>query len=112
GQPVVLSTYITQGGKVWVCGGGAAYATLVSWNKPNTTAFDYSARDGELVPGRFMYDFAHWREGITTGAGTSFWATKFGGPLSNFGYGNPGWQGPRPWPGSPGRNWPGTPDYS
>jgi hypothetical protein len=99
GQPVVLSTYITQGGKVWVCGGGAAFATLIAWNKANTRTDQYTARDGELIPGRFMYDFAHWQEGVAAGAGSSFWATKFGS--SNFGV------GPRP-----GRGWPGQPDYS
>ncbi len=97
GRPVVLATYITQGGKVWLSGGGAALATLIAWNKPGSTTFEYTARDLELVPGRMMYDFVHWREGIKMAPAAQ--ARKFGS--TTFGV------GPRP-----GRGWPGQPDYS
>ena len=71
GRPVILSTYMTQGygtdgGFVWLCGGGAAFAALIAWNKPNTSPLDYDSREPnpELRPGRMMYDFVHWREGV------------------------------------------------
>ncbi|MBI3539439.1 MAG: hypothetical protein HY076_04120, partial [Candidatus Eisenbacteria bacterium] len=74
------------------------YKHVVWFTDPTSAA--YNTAHGELVPGRFMYDFAHWQEGVITGAGQSFWATKFGAPGS-IGF------GPRP-----GRGWPGQPDYS
>jgi hypothetical protein len=61
GQVSTLSEYTAQGGRVWVMGGGAAYATLIAWGKRNTPADDWTNLDGELVPGRFMYDFPHWQ---------------------------------------------------
>jgi hypothetical protein len=97
GRPVVLSTYISQGGKVWLSGGGAAAASLFPWNRANTSPSIYTARDLELVPGRMMYDFAHWREGITFQS--AFWARRFG--TTSFGVGS-----------RPGRGWAGQPDYS
>ena len=41
----------------------SAFATLVSWNKPNTALVDYTSLepDPELRPGRFMYDLAKWQ---------------------------------------------------
>jgi len=61
-----LAAYVRQGGKVWLCGGGAALATLIDWNKPGTPPNEYTNLEPnpELRPGRFMYDFAHWRVGI------------------------------------------------
>jgi hypothetical protein len=76
GRPVILSTYITQGGLVWLAGGGAAFATLRPWNKTGSSPSNYSARDLELVPGRFMYDFAHWQQGVEMLS--SLQARKFG----------------------------------
>jgi hypothetical protein len=61
GQPSTLSTYLKQGGTLWLMGGGAAMATLNPWNARGTPAYEYSEAAGELVPGRFMYDFPHWR---------------------------------------------------
>lgn len=67
GQSSTLAAYVAQGGKVWLNGGGAAYATLVAWNRRNTRADEFTSADGELVAGRFMYDFAYWRSGIKMG---------------------------------------------
>ena len=64
GQPSTLASYITEGGVVWLFGGGAASATLLPWNKPGTSADEYTATDGELIAGRFMYDFSHWRSAL------------------------------------------------
>src|SRR5262245_15070628 len=102
GRPVILSTYMTQGyltegGFVWLCGGGAAYATLVTWNKLNTSPLDYDSREPnpELRPGRMMYDFVHWREGVQMLPAVN--ARKFG--TTNFGVGT----------NRPGRHWPPNP---
>jgi len=44
-----LSAYIRMGGEVWLAGGGSIAASLLG-------------RGGtSLVPGKFAYDFAHWR---------------------------------------------------
>jgi hypothetical protein len=63
GQPSTISTYMKQGGKVWMFGGGAAYASLVVWQKKNTPPDDWT-NDQELIPGRFMYDFPHWQSSV------------------------------------------------
>lgn len=66
GQPSTISTYLKQGGKAWVFGGGAAYATLAFWQRRNTPVDEFTNADLELVPGRFMYDFAKWQSALTT----------------------------------------------
>ncbi len=65
GHPSTISTYLKQGGKVWLSGGGAAYATLAAWQKRNTPPDEFTNSDLELVPGRFMFDFAHWQSAVT-----------------------------------------------
>ena len=64
GKPSTIATYMKQGGKVWLFGGGAANATLAMWNKGQTRRDEFTNRDGELVPGRFMYDFAGWQAAL------------------------------------------------
>src|SRR5262245_50561708 len=64
GQPSTISTYMKQGGKVWMFGGGAAYSTLIAWGKRNTPSDDWTNQDLELIPGRFMFDFAHWQSSV------------------------------------------------
>lgn len=96
GHPVILSTYMTQGGLVWLAGGGAAFATLKPWNKTATSPSEYTARDGELIPGRMMYDFAHWREGVQILPGGE--AERFD---RAFFFQNPGSNRFRPWPANP-----------
>jgi hypothetical protein len=64
GQPNTVATYLKQGGKVWMFGGGAAYATLIRWGKSNTPADDWTNADNELIPGRVMYDFPHWQSAV------------------------------------------------
>jgi hypothetical protein len=95
GHGSTLKAYVQQGGKLWLCGGGAAYATLIDWNRfsPN----EYTARDGELVPGRMMYDFAHWRQGVQMLLAVQ--ARRFGTTA----YGGGGF------PRSAGRSWPPNP---
>jgi len=66
GYMSTLSAYVAQGGKLWLGGGGAGFATLAAWQKRNTIPDEFTKFDGELVPGRFMYDFAHWRSALTT----------------------------------------------
>ncbi|HET9328161.1 MAG TPA: hypothetical protein VFQ05_15445, partial [Candidatus Eisenbacteria bacterium] len=64
GQSNTLAAYVAQGGKLWLSGGGAAYATLVNWGRRNTPPSDWTNVDQELIPGRFMYDFSHWRSAV------------------------------------------------
>ena len=108
GRPVILSTYMVQGfktagGNVWLAGGGAGFATLVTWNKANTSLNDYDSREPnpELRSGRLMYDFTHWREGVqmlpAVNARRFGSATSTGGTLPGQGTNRPG----RHWPPSP-----------
>jgi hypothetical protein len=76
GRPNTLATYLQQGGRLWLAGGGAAYATLIPWNRPNTPANDFTFDDGELVAGRMLYDFAHLQSAIQISTG--FAARKHG----------------------------------
>ncbi|HKQ56847.1 MAG TPA: hypothetical protein VJY35_03175 [Candidatus Eisenbacteria bacterium] len=98
GQSSPLAAYVQQGGKLWLCGGGSAFATLIAWNRPGTPVNMYSARDLELAPGRFMYDFSHWREAIEMLPAVN--ARKFG--LNSGGSAGVG-------PNRPGRHWPPNP---
>lgn len=60
-----LGTYVQQGGELWFFGGGTASALQRNWEKSGTAADVYSNADGELVPGRLMYDVFGWRSEIT-----------------------------------------------
>lgn len=84
----VLATWVAQGGKLWAMGGGIATCTQKDWEKLSTNSAVFSNADGELVPGRFMYDLARWRSEITVGSTAQ--AQK---ATSGFG------------------NWPGAPSY-
>jgi hypothetical protein len=109
GKPATLSTYMTQGyltdgGMVWLCGGGAAYASLITWNKSGTPPNQYNNLEPnpELRPGRMMYDFAHWRVEIlmnTAGSAQKFGTTTEGIDPNGFGKGT----------NRPGRHWPPNP---
>jgi hypothetical protein len=95
GQQSTLAAYMAGGGKLWLQGGGAAYATLVAWNRRNNPPDEFT--DPELVAGRFMYDFAHWRSGIRVGVAQQAFLNVpqiVGDPTA-----------------APGRGWPGQPDY-
>jgi hypothetical protein len=96
-RPPIPAIYASMGGRMWLAGGGAAIATLIDWNVIGTGLNEYTSRDGELRPGRFMYDFAHWRSSVQMLP--SIQARKFG--TTSFG------AGPRP-----GRGWPGQPNYA
>jgi hypothetical protein len=63
GQPSTISTYLKQGGKLWMMGGGAAYATLRFWNRVPPPD-EFTNADLELISGRFMYDFAKWQSAV------------------------------------------------
>lgn len=66
GRSNPLGTWISQGGQLWMFGGGAASALQANGDK---APFDvYSNADGELIPGRFMYDVFGWRSEITARA--------------------------------------------
>lgn len=105
GNPNTLATYLTQGGSVWLFGGGAARATLQDYVKISGSADVFNARDLELLPGRFMYDFAHWQSEITVNRPAQEEALMWnmfdspGAPAT-------------PNAASPSRGWAGAPDYS
>lgn len=70
GRANSLAAYIKQGGEVWLVGGGCAYATTYPYNKlnndtsPPAAGTTFSNSNNELIPGRFMYDLAHWQSEI------------------------------------------------
>lgn len=68
GQSNALTGYVRGGGKLWIAGGGGAYASNFPWNdntndRPTVRFSSASVRD-ELVPGRMMFDVAAWRSEI------------------------------------------------
>jgi hypothetical protein len=65
GQPNTLSTFLKQGGEVWLFGGGAALANLGPWHKRGSEPNIFTPQDNELVQGRMMYDFAKWQSQVT-----------------------------------------------
>lgn len=74
GRTNVLATWVTQGGKLWLFGGGIATSLQREWEKSGSASNVFSSSDGELVPGRMMYDLARWQSEIT--AGSSLQATQ------------------------------------
>ncbi len=64
-----LAAFIEQGGSVWIAGGGAGYASTDPYNDRNndfpTKTYSSISGRNELVPGRFMWEFAHWRSEFT-----------------------------------------------
>ena len=69
GQPGIanpLIIWMRQGGRLWLMGGGAAYASLREFSVLGHPSNVFSSTNGELVPGRFMHSLTHWRSEITT----------------------------------------------
>jgi len=64
GRTNPIGTWVSQGGQLWMFGGGAATAMQINWEKPGTPADVFSNAEGELVAGRFMYDVFAWRSEI------------------------------------------------
>jgi hypothetical protein len=62
--PNPLATWMLQGGRLWLMGGGAAMATLRPWDNPLSPTHIFSSALGELGPGRVMYDNAHWQSEV------------------------------------------------
>jgi hypothetical protein len=67
-QENTLAAYIKQGGRVWLVGGGTATASMINFNRsfndntpPIPQTLTFRNADNELIPGRFIYDQAHWR---------------------------------------------------
>jgi hypothetical protein len=68
GTENTLAGYVRQGGRVWLAGAGAATGSMINFNKtandnrpPIPLTLTFSKTGGELGPGRFVYDQAHWR---------------------------------------------------
>jgi len=81
-DPQPLASYIQAGGKVWLVG-ACGYATMKAYNRVGTPPLVFSDRDNELVPGRFVYDYPHWRSELTAGATTDQLA-RFGTKYASF----------------------------
>jgi len=66
GRTNTLAAYVQAGGQVWLAGGGAATASLIDFNVRSNDACGvlFTFDDGELVPGRMMYDQAHVRSAL------------------------------------------------
>ena len=72
GRASTLAAYVQLHGRVWLAGGGAAYASLINFDKKTnnqgqTTVFTNA--QGELVPSRIMYDGAHWLSSLAVTKG-------------------------------------------
>lgn len=63
-----LVTWMRQGGRLWLMGGGAGYASLRDYDRPGTINSVFSNDRGELIPGRFMYDWPHWHSEVSVSA--------------------------------------------
>ena len=98
GAPNTLATYVKQGGSAWVFGGGAAAATLLAWNATGTSTSEFNDRNGELIVGRFMYDYPHWRSQVTTNVPAQSLVLN--------------WNHPRFHSTTPSRGWADAPDYA
>jgi hypothetical protein len=68
GRQNPLAAYVNGGGRLWLVGGGAAMVLCRPFNRTQNDAgvLRFSNLAGELVPGRFMYDLAHWRSELQT----------------------------------------------
>ncbi|MFN8587398.1 MAG: hypothetical protein U0704_06310 [Candidatus Eisenbacteria bacterium] len=61
-----LVVWLQQGGRLWVQGGGIAYATTIDYKPARGTPDNiFATSTGELAPGHFMFTFPHWRSEIT-----------------------------------------------
>ena len=68
GRASTLSAYLKAGGRAWLLGGGAGTVAMGNFNNgrnDETGRMIFDAHGGELVPGRLMYDAAHWRSAFT-----------------------------------------------
>jgi hypothetical protein len=72
GHTNTLAAYLRMGGEAWLAGGGCLYASIIPWNvTSNDHPYRYFSRSaGEIRPGRFMYDYAHWRNDLKLGSAT------------------------------------------
>ncbi|MCC6350096.1 MAG: hypothetical protein IT347_10965 [Candidatus Eisenbacteria bacterium] len=84
-----LISWMRAGGRLWLMGGGAGYASNRDYSVIGDAQNVFRSDNGELVPGRFMSSYTHWRSEFTTYR--SFQARR-----SNRAVGG----------------WPGAPDYS
>lgn len=89
GRASTLAAYVQLGGRVWLAGGGGAYASLIQFNRKTndqgqTTIFSSAAQFGELAPSRIMYDGAHWQSAVAVTKGSintfRYEYTVFNGP--------------------------------
>ncbi len=88
GRQNVLVAYANGGGRVWVVGGGGAYAMsrdMFNTSNNDSHVFTYSSVTGELVPGRPMWDLAHWRSEFSASSTSNRAVTKVAPPPGRLG---------------------------
>jgi len=59
---------VQAGGRVWLAGAGAGTASILDFNNGRNDDSEgnvYSDVEGELVPGRILYDGAHWQSSFS-----------------------------------------------
>ena len=95
GHQNTLAAWITQGGNLWLFGGGIAYATTAPYNSRSNDVLVKTFRsDGykpDLTTGRFMYDLVHWRSEFKCVAGVTPKFKRVDQPEGDYSY-----QGPYP----------------
>ena len=65
GRSNPLGTWVTQGGELWMFGGGCASALQRNF-EVSPPSDVYESANGELGPGRFMYDVFGWQSEISS----------------------------------------------
>ena len=100
GRMNTLATYLHAGGEAWVAGGTAASCMQAGFNATGSRSNDskygpghspiFSASAGELVPGRILYDLAHWRSEMATSKPNTLPKRS---SAAVGGWSNPGWRG-------------------
>jgi hypothetical protein len=84
GTANTLVSYLQLGGEVWLAGGGCVYASLMSRLEFGIPPIQgYSEQLGNLGPGTFAYDIAHWRVSVRRTAGALQFRRSLGRLESN-----------------------------
>jgi len=99
GRMNTLAAYVHAGGEAWVAGGTSATCMQAGFNASgsrnndgkygpgHSPVFSYSA--GELVPGRILYDLAHWRSEMVASRPNTLPKRS---SAAVGGWSNPGWR--------------------
>jgi hypothetical protein len=94
-----LATYLNAGGEAWLAGGTAATCLQLGFNATGSRNNDnkygpghapiFSFSAGELVPGRILWDYAHWRSEVVVSKPNT---QVIRSTAAVGGWSNPGWR--------------------